>query len=150
MENSNISLKNVCRLGPALAAPITRDFRMQSNILQHRMGREGKAITNYLDDFLFLAIARLLCNQMIEKFLTLCSEINLPVAIEKTEWEDYIIVFLGIMLDGKHLTLSIPLDKQQKALQMLNDITGKKKITIKELQCLTGYLNFLTKAIFPG
>ena len=32
----------------------------------------------------------------------------------------------------------------------LNNISGKLKVTIKQLQVLTGYFNFLTKAIHPG
>ena len=87
---------------------------------------------------------------MIHAFLLLCQELNVPVAAEKTEWTDSIIVFLGILLDGKHLTLSIPLDKQTCALKLLNDLSDKRKITVKQMQTLTGYLNFLTKAIFAG
>ena len=107
-------------------------------------------VTNYLDDFLFLAIAKLMCDQMIKQFLALCEELHVPVAMEKTEWGGYIIIFLGILLNGKCRTLSLPLEKRDKALRLLNDITGKKRATVKELQSLTGYLNFLTKAIFAG
>ena len=113
-------------------------------------GKTKEEIDNYLDDFLFLAITKLLCNQMIEQFLLLCQEINLPVAEEKTQWADTIIIFLGILLDGSKLILSIPLEKQQKALRLLNELTGKRKITVKQLQVLCGYLNFLSKAIFSG
>ena len=33
---------------------------------------------------------------------------------------------------------------------MLKDLDGKRKITVKEVQVLTGYLNFLSRAIFAG
>ena len=52
--------------------------------------------------------------------------------------------------EWEQLVLGIPLEKQEKALRLLNDILSKKKVTIKQLQVLTGYLNFLTKAIFAG
>ena len=120
------------------------------HILQHRQGRRGKALTNYLDDFLFIAIAKYLCNQMIQGFINLCAELNLPVAVEKTEWADTLVVFLGILLDGTSYTLSIPMEKQEKALKLLNDIVTKKRATVKQLQVLMGYLDFLTKAIFAG
>ena len=119
-------------------------------VLEWRIGCQGRRITNYLDDFLFIAITWLICNFMIDKFLELCHELNLPVAVEKPKWGSTVIVFLGILLNGAHLTLGIPLEKQVKALNLLNDLTGKRKVTIKQLQVLTGYLNFLTKAIFPG
>ena len=70
-----------------------------------------KRITNYLDDFLFIAKTLVKCNFMITQFLTLCSEVGVPIAVEKTEWATEIIIFLGILLDGCSRTLSIPIKK---------------------------------------
>ena len=110
----------------------------------------GKDITNYLDDFVFLALSKLLCDGMITQFLELSEEINLPVAIEKTEWSSTLLVFLGILMDGRNLVFSLPREKQEKTLHLLNEIMDKKRATVKQLQVLTGYLNFLTKATFVG
>ena len=44
----------------------------------------------------------------------------------------------------------LPQDKCDKAKSMLQWMIGKKSATVKELQKLTGTLNFLTKAIFAG
>ena len=103
-----------------------------------------------MDDFLFIALLQAICDQMIKAFMKLCQEINIPIAVEKTEWASMLIVFLGILMDGDHRTLSISVEKQEKALRLLNDITSKKKMKIKQMQVLTGYLNFLTKVIFAG
>ena len=70
--------------------------------------------------------------------------------MEKTEWGSTMVIFLGILLNCEAMTLCIPIEKRDNALKLLNDLTGKKKATVKQLQVLTGYLNFLTKAIFPG
>ena len=118
------------------------------HILEVKTGK--KTITNYLDNFLFLAYLKSICNQMIRSFLDLCKRINIPVSEEKTEWADTVIIFLGILLNGKSLTLSIPLEKRIKALNLLNEMSSRKKATVKQLQVLTGYLNFLTKAIVLG
>ena len=118
------------------------------HIIQFRTGK--RALTNYLDDFLFAAITKMICDWMIEKFIKMCQEFNIPVAMEKTEWWSTLIIFLGILLNDRTLTLSIPLEKRDKALKLLNDLMGKRKITVKQLQVLTGFLNFLTKDIFPG
>ena len=127
-------------------------YQRFSNALRHilKVRTQRKSITNYLDDFLFAAITKWLCNQQIHEFLILCEELAVPVAVEKTEWASTMIVFLGIFLNGEQLLLCIPLEKKQKALKLLNDLTGKKKATVKQLQVLTGYLNFLTKLITPG
>ena len=119
------------------------------HIMQYRTGCK-KALTNYLDDFLFAAIAKWLCNKLIQQFLDLCNELNIPVTAEKMVWSSTQVVFLDILLDGRHLVLCIPLEKREKAMKLLHDLEGKKKVTVKQLQILTGYLNFLTKAIQPG
>ena len=110
----------------------------------------NREVTNYLDDFPFIAILKCICDKLISLFMELCDFLNIPIAVEKTEWGTSILVFLGILLNGKTLSLGIPLDKQIKALNLLNDITSKKKATIRQIQTLTGYLNFLMKAIHAG
>ena len=109
----------------------------------------SKSITNYLDDILFAALRKWLCDQLIQHFMDLCEEINVPIAIEKTEWGTDCLIFLGILLHGARFILAIPIEKQRKALNLLNEITHKK-VTIKLLQTLAGYLNFLNKAIVLG
>ena len=60
------------------------------------------------------------------------------------------IIFLGILLDGEFHILAIPEDKCIKAVNMLREVLAQKTITVKDLQKLTGTLNSLCRAIFPG
>ena len=112
--------------------------------------RQKKRITNYLDDFLFLAATARLCNQHVETFLQVCLEVNCPIVQDKMEWATLQIVFLGVLLDGERAMLIIPYDKKLKALNAVEWTLNKKKVTIKQIQCLTGLLNFLNKCIVPG
>ena len=128
-------------------------FQRFSNALCHlteylTQSKKG-TITNYLDDFLFIALTLLRCNSLISTFLKLCDSLGIPVSMNKTEWGSIRIVFLGIMLDGESLTLGIPLDKRVRAISMLQELIDKKKTTVKQLQRLCGFLNFLGKAVFP-
>ena len=109
-------------------------------------------VTNYLDDFLFIAESEGEANRLVRIFLNLCQFINCPVAMEKTEWASSSVVFLGILMQGKNRCLSIPQEKITKARNAILAIINKpkKKATIKEIQGLTGLLNFLNKAIVPG
>ena len=66
--------------------------------------------TNYLNDFLYVAVSRQVCNHYMQVFLDICSDIGCPVALDKTEEANDCMVFLGIMLNGKTMTLSIPED----------------------------------------
>ena len=87
-------------------------FQRVSDALKHIIQvRTNSPVTNYLDDFLFIALTILRCNFLLQQFLDLCQEIGFPIALEKTEWANEIIVFLGILLDGRHYILSVPIEK---------------------------------------
>ena len=125
---------------------------MPSAISSHfrlKLGQK-KRIMNYLDDFLFIARTLARVNFMIQQFLKLCAELGVPISMDKMEWGQQVIIFLGILLDGKHLVLSVPKEKRDLAISLLEEMMVKKKATVKDLQKLCGYLNFLGKAIFPG
>ena len=102
------------------------------HILMFRARKESanidklNAVTNYLDDFLFIAIMKALCNQLIDAFLQMCKDLWIPVAIEKTEWASNMIIFLGILLHSGRLMLSLPIEKQEKALRLLRDMCDRK------------------------
>ena len=42
-------------------------------------------LTNYLDDFLFIYFTEQGCNHIVIIFLSVCKDINFPVALDKTE-----------------------------------------------------------------
>ena len=119
------------------------------HLLQHITGHRDIVI-NYLDDFLFISMEKGDCDMLIQEFLNLSKDLGVLVADEKTKWSDLHMVFLGILLDGENHALSIPEEKCIKAIKLLNLFIGRRKATVKELQKLSGYLNFLTQAIFPG
>ena len=108
------------------------------------------AVTNYLDDFLFVGYTIIMCNNAMNKFLEICHRINYPVAAEKTEFASPTMIFLGALLDRQRRCLAIPQDKVIKAKNQLHLIVSKRKAQVKELQSLTGLLNFLNRALVPG
>ena len=128
-------------------------FQRFSNALCHifeaQTSTQGQ-ITNYLDDFLFLALTLCRCNYLINSFLKLCDRLGIPISIEKTEWGSLVVTFLGILLDGRSFCLGLPQEKHQRAVDMLTRIQDKKKATVKELQSLCEFLNFIRRVIFPG
>ena len=128
-------------------------FQAFSNALKHIMNvwtQSRNNLSNYLDDFLFIALTKMLCDQLVLKFLELCDQIGCPIAEEKTEWGTTQIIFLGIMLDGERYILVIPEDKRRKVISNIKLILSRKTVTIKELQKLCGTLNFLCRAIVIG
>ena len=128
-------------------------FQQFSDLLQYLveyLAKRKHCVTNYLDDFLLIGETEQICNQLVRTFLDLCSMINCPVSDEKTEFATQHIIFLGILLDGRNFILAIPEEKRVKAMNMLSWITDAKKVTVKQLQRLTGLLNFLNRALFSG
>ena len=70
--------------------------------------------------------------------------------LEKTEVASELMVFLGILLDGRNFLLTVPEEKRTKATSWLAKFIDSKKATVKELEKLAGLLNFLSRAIVPG
>ena len=131
-------------------------FQRFSNAIKHifmyKVSCQGLTIwvINYLDDFLFIQIKRLLCDDGIQQFLELCEHIGILVALDKTEWSSEKVVFLGMLLDGKNLIIAIPDEKRRKVTNMLELMVSSRKSTVKNLQRLAGFLNFLNKAYLSG
>ena len=105
---------------------------------------------NYLDDYLFAALRRLWCNQLIQSFLELCEKVRFPVSLEKTEWAQGIVIFLGLLIDAARQVVCIPINKIVKARELIAEVLQKKKVTIKTLQKVCGYLNFLCRCVVLG
>ena len=86
----------------------------------------------------------------MQTFIDLCTRINCPLSEEKMEWFSPIMIFLGTLLDGKRHCLCIAEEKKVKALNQIRWIRSKHTAPVKQIQCLTGILNFLNCAIVPG
>ena len=130
-------------------------FQAFSDALSHitRYVTEHENI-NYLDDFFFTALLKVACDLQIKQFLDICSKINFPVSMEKTCWGSRLVVFLGLLLDMEKQLVCIPMEKVDKARRLIQNMLGitksRRKTTVGEMQKLTGFLNFLCKAIVPG
>ena len=136
--------------GASVSCKLFQEFSDSLRHIVEELSGRRMRVTNYLDDFLFVEETEALCNRLVGMFIHICQEIRLPLADDKTEWATKIVVFWGIVIDGEHAVLSIPMEKRIKALNLLQRMGDKKKGTVNELQVLSGTLNFLNKAIYPG
>ena len=109
-------------------------------------------LVNYLDDYFFTALLKLLCDAQVSEFLNVCEIINFPVSLEKTVWGTTLLTFLGLLLDTVNQLICIPLDKLERANNMIEFFLNKRngKVTVLQVQRLAGFLNFLCRAIVPG
>lgn len=74
----------------------------------------------------------------------------MPVAEEKTCEADQRMIFLGMGIDTTKELICIPEEKRCKALSMLDNVISSRKVTVLELQQLSGLLNFIGRAVVPG
>ena len=107
-------------------------------------------ILHVLDDFLFLSKKEVSCNNTLDKFLDICNDIGVPIAPDKTFRPTQFLQFLGIDLDTKNMTASIPADKIHKFITLLEEFLMTKSVTLRKLQSLTGMLNFACGVIAPA
>ena len=87
---------------------------------------------------------------MLTTFHQICDTLGVPLAKEKVVWATMMLVFLGILMDGERRILALPQAKVDRAIHELSKIIDSKSTTVKQIQCLTGLLNFLNRAIYPG
>ena len=112
----------------------------------------GKLVVNYLDDYLFAALRKTMCDQQVRMFLQTCESIAFPVSMEKTFWGETRMTFLGFLIDTINQWVSVPTEKITKAINMISYALNKRnrKLTLLQLQRICGFLNFIGRAIIPG
>ena len=112
----------------------------------------GEVTINYLDDYLFVAVLKIICNNQIRIFLKICAAIRFPVALEKTFWATTRLTFLGFLIDSALQMVFLPAEKVQKAQDVIRSLLGRRsrKMTIKEVQQICGLLNFFCRCVIPG
>ena len=136
--------------GASISCP---HFQRFSNAVSYLVKvRTGKKNVNYLDDYLFAPLMKAVCNGQVNTFIDLCKEINFPVNLDKTFWGTPKLIFLGLLIDMVNQLVSIPADKVERAFTLIDTMLNKRsrKITLRRLQQLTGFLNFLCRCIMPG
>ena len=128
-------------------------FQAVSDGIAHIIKKKSKSDNvNYLDDFLFIALLKALCDRQVSLFLQVCDQIGLPISIEKTFWGSTQMTFLGFLIDTVRQIVLIPIEKLDKGKALIARVLTKrsKKLTMKELQSICGFLNFLGRCIVPG
>ena len=83
----------------------------------------------------------------MQQFSLLCKELNIPIATEKTVWPCTCLTYLGYQLNSVTFEIKMPEDKVQHTLRLIEKVLAVKKVTLKEMQSLTGSLAFCAKAM---
>ena len=95
-------------------------------------------VLHLLDDFLLIDKTFSACEQNLSRFLAMCDDLGVPMAPEKTMGPSSVLCFAGIE----------PEKKLRKCV--IYEFLRLKKVSLKEMQSLTGLLNFTCSVIIPG
>lgn len=128
-------------------------FECFSNALQwiavNKLGI--RLMSHILDDFIFVGPAgSTITRKSLDSFINLCSFSGIPIKHSKTIYPSTCVTVHGIELDTVRMQARLPQDKLNKARQLVNDFRAKRRVTLKELQSLLGFLNFACKVVRPG
>ena len=99
-------------------------------------------VVHVLDDFLFIASSYDRCLHALNTFISICEDIGVPIAPDKTVGPEQSLPFVGIQLDTNDMTASLPLDKVHKFKQVISQFLLSSTVTLKQTQSLCGMLNF--------
>lgn len=103
-----------------------------------------------LDDFLIIAPTFDSCKSQLSLFTKFCEFVGVPIAPEKTCGPSQVLAFAGIELDSVQYEARLPQDKLDKCLAAISLLLHKKKAILRDIQSLTGLLNFACSVVTPG
>lgn len=107
-------------------------------------------MVHYIDDFLFLADSSEKCAADMNAFFSLCRQMGVPLAQEKTQGPATTLPFLGITLDTVRLEARLPEDKLAKCKSLVAEFLARQKVTLQHLQSLIGVLGHACSVVVAG
>ena len=107
-------------------------------------------LIHILDDYLMAAPTFHQCRINLDRFLSLCAYLGVPMAPEKTAGPETVLAFARIELDLLRMEARLPPDKTAKCQTLISTFLRRKKVTLREIQSLLGLLNFACSVVVPG
>lgn len=106
---------------------------------------------HYLDDYLTIGPAgSAVCQQNLNTFKTICSELGVPLALEKVDGPTTCLTFLENMLDTHRMEIRLPSDKLTRIQREVSSWLQKRSATKRQILSLVGLLQHATKVVKQG
>ena len=135
---ANHLLKHTCMaLLNGVPSPQGRNAQKKARPVQH-----GGSTPPFL-----AATTQATCKAHLEKFLSLCDDIGVPTAPDKTTEPATNTVFLGIELDTIQQSAKLPLDKFRDYSATIHAILDHDKVQRKTLESIVGKLSFAASVV---
>ena len=126
-------------------------FSAIANTLQWILIQQDiKHILYYLDDFILIASCLDQAHSDKATLITTFHQLGIPLELSKLEGPSVRLPFLGNKVDTEAPIYCLPSNKLQRLQSELSHCIYRRSITKRELQSLTGLLQFATKIVHPG
>ena len=110
-----------------------------------------KYVSHILDDYMFFGVPHTKqCENSLKAFLLLADSLGLPIKESKTFYPCTKLELHGITVCTETMTMSLPKDKVDKAIALISNMLSCSKTTVKQIQVITGLLNYCTKIVPAG
>ena len=121
-------------------------FQRLSDAVRHIMCQRNYDVINYIDDIVGVDLP----SKIDASFDALCHllpELGFQISKKKLEPPTTALNCLGIMIDTKTFTMSIPPAKLKEIIDMCSHWTNKKYCSKRQLQSLLGSLLYISKCV---
>ena len=125
-------------------------FQRIANFIIRILGDKGVKAFMYLDDLIVIAPDPITAYYQFDLVRDLFRELGLPEAPGKTQPPSHKVTFLGIEIDTRTMTLSIPSEKVDQTLKEIKKVNRRSTITRKQLQSIIGRLMHIAKCVAPA
>ena len=121
-----------------------------ANLITRILADEGITAIMYLDDLVVVAPSLKDAQAHYDRVRGLLQELGLPEAPDKAQPPSQCVRWLGINIDAKAMSLSIPQEKVEEALAAVRRYVSARSINKKQLQSLIGRLVHVAKCVEPA
>ena len=121
-----------------------------ADAIVHILSQRGVVAHMYLDDIVVVTADEQEGLRQYAIVRDLLAELGLPEATEKTQMPANKVRWLGISIDTNEMSLSIPHDKLENTLTLVDAFAARRSINKKQLQSLIGKLLHIAKCIKPA
>ena len=125
-------------------------FQRAANFIIRVLHTKGVKAFMYLDDLIVVAPDPITAYHQFDTVRDLLKVLGLPEAPGKTQPPSHTVTFLGIVINVRDMTLSIPDKKVQQTLQEVRKTLRRRTITRRHLQSIIGRIVHVAKCVPPA
>jgi len=104
----------------------------------------------FIDDFLIVADSQDACMQAMNLLISLLRQLGFAISWSKVYGPTQCITFLGVQIDSIQMLLSLPQEKVNDMLMLVDKFLTMKRASKKQLQSLAGKLNWASSVVRGG